>query len=70
MPKNSGLYIQLVNRNNSRIIFSACTGDMSREAFDVLWAAVGSAIYDGVKPDPARQNYYELRIDPILGGAA
>lgn len=63
-----GLYIQLVNRSNSRIVFSAATDQLTEDAFTKLWTAVGQSIYTGMKAtDLASANYYELRIDPIVG---
>lgn len=60
-----GLYIQLVNRSTSRIIFSACTDEVSQEAFKVLWNSVGSTIYKGLSDKDAHRNYYELQISPL-----
>lgn len=63
-----GLFIQLVNRSTSKIIFSAATDELTPEAFWELWKAVGNTIYKGsLAKDLHSSNYYELRVDPILG---
>jgi hypothetical protein len=62
-----GLFLQLVNRSNSRIIFSAATDELTPEAFQRLWNCVGESIFKGLKRDVEASNYYELRVDPIFG---
>ncbi len=64
---SKGLYIQLANRSTSKIVFSACTDEMSREAFQTLWKTVGETIYSGLSATnvDAFKNYYELQISPI-----
>jgi hypothetical protein len=63
----NGLYIQLVNRSTSRIIFSAATDELSPEAFQRLRKVVGDGIYKGLKAEVGQCNYYELRVEPIIG---
>jgi hypothetical protein len=61
-----GLYIQLVNRSTSRIVFSACTDEVSEEAFRVLWNSVGKTVYKGIGSNAdATRNYYEIQISPL-----
>lgn len=67
MDITQGLYLQLVNRSTSRIIFSAATDELSGEAFARLWQTVGQSIYNGLKNNTGQSNYYELRVDPIIG---
>ena len=66
--KTQAIFVQLVNRNTSRILFSAATDELSKEAFKTIWNAVGETVYKGVEKASQQANYYELRIDPILGG--
>lgn len=67
MQVNQGFFLQLVNRSNSRIVFSVATDEMNAQAFEQLWSTVGRSIFSGLKTDPRAANYYELRVDPILG---
>jgi hypothetical protein len=65
-PLTKGYFIELRNRSTSRIVFSAATGDLSREAFDLLWKAVGASIFDmQTKTEADRWSQFELGITPI-----
>lgn len=40
----SGVWIQLVDRFRSRVLFQCATDELSAEEFDLLWAKVGENI--------------------------
>lgn len=66
----SGLYVSLVNRYTSRIVFSACTADLSESEFSELWNTVGRLIYRGVadiRSPAGSAGNYELRVERLQG---
>ena len=72
--QRSGLYVALVNRSTSRIVFSACTSDLSEAEFSELWNTVGRLIYRGLVgpqqpgfPSSTAAGTYELRVEQLQG---
>ena len=67
-----GFHIELINRNNSRIVFSASTDEIEKATFEQLWKTVGDQVFKGTDEkgdprDPRSVGYYELRVSPIMG---
>lgn len=63
-----GYFIELNNRSTGRIVFSAATADLSKDAFMKLWNAVGESIHSTqTAAEKDRWNQFELRITPMTG---
>lgn len=62
-----GLFIQLINRHTSSVIFSAMTDELSQEAFDVLGSAIGKSLFKGLSDDKDLHMEYELYLTPVTG---
>lgn len=61
-----GYFIELANRSTNRVVFSAATADLSKEAFMKLWNAVGESIHGTQQRSEAdRWNQFEMRITPM-----
>lgn len=58
-----GFHIELMNRSNNRVIFSAATDELEKATFDRLWQSIGDNLYNA---DPGAQvGYYEIRVTPL-----
>lgn len=58
-----GIWLEMINRNTQRVIFSASTDELDKAVFDQLWSAIGDMIHRESKKDKAsRRDEYEIRI--------
>ncbi len=64
---DKGYFFELTNRYSGKVIFAAATDEVTEEAFDHLWAAVGRNVGNMIaKSERNSQNCFEIRITPIV----
>lgn len=61
----SGFSITIMNRANGRIVFSACTGEITSEAFYEMWHAVGGNIWQSLQKTKSGFGEYAINIVPL-----
>lgn len=62
-----GFYLELINKNTGRIVFSASTDEIKKEVFDELWTRIGDQVFHGDDMDKCKQQYFEVRLSPVAG---
>jgi hypothetical protein len=68
MEVNSGYYIQLIDRTEQRMLFSASTGNFDKEDFAKLWDLVGKRVYDKLqnsKNDQGHRINFEIEASKL-----
>lgn len=59
-----GLYLEMTNRSNNRVVFTASTDELTKEVFDGLWARIGDLVFNK-SADTDQISYYEIRVTPL-----
>lgn len=58
-----GIWLEMVNRRNNRVIFSASTDELDKAVFDQLWAAIGDMLHrETTKKKNSLQQEFVVRI--------